>query len=449
MGTRLGTVAVFWFALASLGLGSLWLSWIPMGSGHLPTSADEALIAVGNLAVIPFVPGVIGLLQAYGLLSPPRALLTATIGVVMAVAAVLTGFSFSVGFEAADAGAPMPFLGRITGALALSTWALGATTTGLTCDGLLSASRLHPALRPAVSALLGIVATPFLCYALIQPLLMTGCSGGMLLISILPHGRRLAGSSSPAGHAAGAGAGGAARAGSGTGRIGAPAPMVGARAALPAVPGSSTPSPAAPSPGLCESSPSRYGPLRAGPSAHRLRWARILGACTVLAGIGGIACIILGGVRGAPVGSEGSVTTVGVQIALLSALPVLAALGLLFTGRSAGPSLHIWGPVGLMGVFVVLAAAAYLWIPVGAPQAPMLIIGAAIGGIAVAWAVIAHLPLPAARRICLGLTLGVVCVVCGSGASLFAPVPLALGVVMACRPQSLVGAVEALLPAPA
>ena len=79
-----------------------------MGSGHLPTSADEALIAVGNLAVIPFVPGVIGLLQAYGLLSPPRALLTATIGVVMAVAAVLTGFSFSVGFEAADAGTPMP-----------------------------------------------------------------------------------------------------------------------------------------------------------------------------------------------------------------------------------------------------------------------------------------------------------------------------------------------------
>ena len=113
------------------------LSWVPG--------------ALTNLAPVVLVIGVLAFVRAHELLPRVHTLATAATAIASFLLGAAAQASWTVGFEAADAGDPTPTFGNLFLPLCLTSWGVGAVAIAIAFDGVVG-KRLHPAARTALGA---------------------------------------------------------------------------------------------------------------------------------------------------------------------------------------------------------------------------------------------------------------------------------------------------------
>ena len=162
-GTRLGMRAAPWCAATGLllSLVSLALFLIAImaeGQGD-DTVFSWAYPAATTLPGGVVVAGYLGLARERGLLPAPHTCVAAMMAVLTYVVATVSNIAWVIAFEAADANAAAPLLGRLSKPLLVAYGVMGALTVAVIIDGALSIrTRMHPVPRAALATLAGIPA---------------------------------------------------------------------------------------------------------------------------------------------------------------------------------------------------------------------------------------------------------------------------------------------------
>ncbi|KQR25348.1 hypothetical protein [Microbacterium sp. Leaf151] len=326
----------------------------------------SALTAVG--ASGPFLPllgaGVIPLLAGLSLLATARTRGLLGDGRVLLLTPLLTltcglnagaSLSWSVGFDAADDGRPIEgFAAAWLPLVGAAVAAGGASLAVVVDEALRGATRLHAGVRGATAGAVGLAVAPVLGVSTLSPVVAAAASCAAVALAFLPLRRRT----------------------SGPPRLPSPA--------------ASTPSAATPPLGN-----------RHAVAVRRLAWLAVggssLGAAYALTGAGWSA--------GA---TDGTVAMrQGIALLLLSALPLLAAVGVRIAGRPSRISARDrWAPLILVSLGLCAAGLAYIGAPDFRIMQPGSQVGAVLTGAGVAWAVIARAPLPRAAAVTIGLATG-------------------------------------------
>ena len=426
------------------------LSWVPG--------------ALTNLAPVVLVIGVLAFVRAHELLPRVHTLATAATAIASFLLGAAAQASWTVGFEAADAGDPTPTFGNLFLPLCLASWGVGAVAIAIAFDGVVG-KRLHPATRTALGAGAGLILAPAGLTITITPFTVTAVSTALVVIAIIyksrPFPTRAFFSTPPfppsthprSGPAAG----------------GPPFPPPGHSASAPASPPSSItppimhsapfsgplsgqpmePAPALPSPPPAaprtpvSATTSPVSPVSPAPpmphtprSAIRSRSMRVLGVCAAVLGLAATSCVVKDIIA---TGGEGSqLLAIGMQIGFLGILPLLAASGLYFSENSPYSPVHTWGPVVLIVLSVAGAATACREVPFSGQITPGIAASVLCSAAAIAWVIIRRMNLPLAPRIALGIIAGpTIAVVAMPMFPAVAVIPLVGGLMMACqRPRA-------------
>ena len=426
------------------------LSWVPG--------------ALTNLAPVVLVIGVLAFVRAHELLPRVHTLATAATAIASFLLGAAAQASWTVGFEAADAGDPTPTFGNLFLPLCLASWGVGAVAIAIAFDGVVG-KRLHPATRTALGAGAGLILAPAGLTITITPFTVTAVSTALVVIAIIyksrPFPTRAFFSTPPfppsthprSGPAAG----------------GPPFPPPGHSASAPASPPSSItppimhsapfsgplsgqpmePAPALPSPPPAaprtpvSATTSPVSPVSPAPpmphtprSAIRSRSMRVLGVCAAVLGLAATSCVVKDIIA---TGGEGSqLLAIGMQIGFLGILPLLAASGLYFSENSPYSPVHTWGPVVLIVLSIAGAATACREVPFSGQITPGIAASVLCSAAAIAWVIIRRMNLPLAPRIALGIIAGpTIAVVAMPMFPAVAVIPLVGGLMMACqRPRA-------------
>ena len=422
------------------------LSWVPG--------------ALTNLAPVVLVIGVLAFVRAHELLPRVHTLATAATAIASFLLGAAAQASWTVGFEAADAGDPTPTFGNLFLPLCLASWGVGAVAIAIAIafDGVVG-KRLHPATRTALGAGAGLILAPAGLTITITPFTVTAVSTALVVIAIVYKSRPFPTPPFPpsthprSGPAAG----------------GPPFPPPGHPASTPASPPSSItgpithsasfsgpfsgppmePAPALPSPPPAaprtpvSATTSPVSPVSPAPpmphtprSAIRSRSMRVLGVCAAVLGLAATSCVVKDIIA---TGGEGSqLLAIGMQIGFLGILPLLAASGLYFSENSPYSPVHTWGPVVLIVLSVAGAATACREVPFSGQITPGIAASVLCSAAAIAWVIIRRMNLPLAPRIALGIIAGpTIAVVAMPMFPAVAVIPLVGGLMMACqRPRA-------------
>lgn len=423
------------------------LSWVPG--------------ALTNLAPVVLVIGVLAFVRAHELLPRVHTLATAATAIASFLLGAAAQASWTVGFEAADAGDPTPTFGNLFLPLCLASWGVGAVAIAIAFDGVVG-KRLHPATRTALGAGAGLILAPAGLTITITPFTVTAVSTALVVIAIIyksrpfptraffstppfppsthPRSGPAAGGPPfpPPGHSASAPA---SPPSSITPPIMHSAPFSGPLSGQPMEPAPALPSPppAAPrTPVSATTSPVSPAP----PMPHTLRSAirsrsmRVLGVCAAVLGLAATSCVVKDIIA---TGGEGSqLLAIGMQIGFLGILPLLAASGLYFSENSPYSPVHTWGPVVLIVLSVAGAATACREVPFSGQITPGIAASVLCSAAAIAWVIIRRMNLPLAPRIALGIIAGpTIAVVAMPMFPAVAVIPLVGGLMMACqRPRA-------------
>lgn len=429
------------------------LSWVPG--------------ALTNLAPVVLVIGVLAFVRAHELLPRVHTLATAATAIASFLLGAAAQASWTVGFEAADAGDPTPTFGNLFLPLCLASWGVGAVAIAIAFDGVVG-KRLHPATRTALGAGAGLILAPAGLTITITPFTVTAVSTALVVIAIIyksrpfptraffstppfppsthPRSGPAAGGPPfpPPGHSASAPA---SPPSSITPPIMHSAPFSGPLSGQPMEPAPALPSPppAAPrTPVSATTSPvSPVSPVSPAPpmphtlrSAIRSRSMRVLGVCAAVLGLAATSCVVKDIIA---TGGEGSqLLAIGMQIGFLGILPLLAASGLYFSENSPYSPVHTWGPVVLIVLSVAGAATACREVPFSGQITPGIAASVLCSAAAIAWVIIRRMNLPLAPRIALGIIAGpTIAVVAMPMFPAVAVIPLVGGLMMACqRPRA-------------
>ena len=394
---RLSTKQVLWCGITALLLSAVNVALILVS----PRAFDDGLLmwaptASMALAPLPLVIGALGLACRHDLLPPGRTSWTAAISTLSLILGAIAQVSWAVAFTAADVGDPVPTSGRLYVPLGLVAWGLGAAAIAIVLDGVI-AERLRRGPRMIIGIVAGAFIAPVGGLALTMSSFTIAGASIALMALALSRGRGVQPATEPA---------------------------------------ESTEPPQAPVQPRATATPS---PAR---TLTRTRWVRPLGACAALLGLVGLVGIGCAAVRTMlPSSMAPDLMVAGVQIGLFAILPLLAAIGLRFSGSSPHSSIHTWGPIALASLSVAAMAIAELldspdldWIALA------MVVSAACGGIAIGWAIIRGARMPAVRRAILAVAAGLLYTqLLGMPlATCAAPViPLVGGLILACqRPRT-------------
>ena len=420
------------------------LSWVPG--------------ALTNLAPVVLVIGVLAFVRAHELLPRVHTLATAATAIASFLLGAAAQASWTVGFEAADAGDPTPTFGNLFLPLCLASWGVGAVAIAIAFDGVVG-KRLHPATRTALGAGAGLILAPAGLTITITPFTVTAVSTALVVIAIVyksrpfptppfppsthPRSGPAAGGPPfpPPGHSASAPA---SPPSSITPPIMHSAPFSGPLSGQPMEPAPALPSPppAAPrTPVSATTSPvSPALPMphtpRSAIRSTRSRSMRVLGVCAAVLGLAATSCVVKDIIA---TGGEGSqLLAIGMQIGFLGILPLLAASGLYFSENSPYSPVHTWGPVVLIVLSVAGAATACREVPFSGQITPGIAASVLCSAAAIAWVIIRRMNLPLAPRIALGIIAGpTIAVVAMPMFPAVAVIPLVGGLMMACqRPRA-------------
>ena len=163
MGTRLGMRAAPWCAATGLLLSlvslALFLIAIMVEGQGDDTIFSWAYPVATTLPGGVVVAGYLGLARERGLLPAPHTCVAAMMAVLTYVVATVSNIAWVIAFEAADANAAVPLLGRLSKPLLMAYGVMGALTVAVIIDGALSIrTRMHPVPRAALATLAGIPA---------------------------------------------------------------------------------------------------------------------------------------------------------------------------------------------------------------------------------------------------------------------------------------------------
>ena len=423
------------------------LSWVPG--------------ALTNLAPVVLVIGVLAFVRAHELLPRVHTLATAATAIASFLLGAAAQASWTVGFEAADAGDPTPTFGNLFLPLCLASWGVGAVAIAIAFDGVVG-KRLHPATRTALGAGAGLILAPVGLTITITPFTVTAVSTALVVIAIVyksrpfptppfppsthPRSGPAAGGPPfpPPGHPASTPA---SPPSSITGPITHSASFSGPFSGPPMGPGPALPSPPPAAPRTREiAATSPTSPVSpAPPMPHtprsairstRSRSMRVLGVCAAVLGLAATSCVVKDIIA---TGGEGSqLLAIGMQIGFLGILPLLAASGLYFSENSPYSPVHTWGPVVLIVLSVAGAATACREVPFSGQITPGIAASVLCSAAAIAWVIIRRMNLPLAPRIALGIIAGpTIAVVAMPMFPAVAVIPLVGGLMMACqRPRA-------------
>jgi hypothetical protein len=329
LGTRLDGRLALRVALAALVVavaGGAVMVWAVI---PLATVGAAWVLPVLTVAVAPglIAVGVAALARQGGLLSEPRAVVTVLLSLLALVGAALAQVSWGMGFDAADRGVTLTGLAAGWVWLFGAAWALGAAAIAVPVDALLHRFGLHRAASATLAILAGVLLAPVIGASLISPYAAGIGAAGLALVTLVP--------------------------------------------------------------ALASRPSTQVRRAAADVSTRTRRFARLLAATTAVVSAGAVV-YALTGAQWSGTADSTAVMGQGITIALLSALPLLAAIGMLVVARGRGA--HTWGPL----LFVVLALAAVAVAYRNAPAWDGMVVGFAIGsafgGAAIAWWLATRLP---------------------------------------------------------
>lgn len=326
--------------------------------GVLTTAgAGGPLVPLLGAGATPLLAGwsLVATARVRGLLGDAQALLLSALVMLTCVLNAAAWLAWSASFDAADEGRPIEGLAAAWVSLVVAAIVVGAASIGLVLDAALKrATRLRAGARGAVAGAVGIAVAPILGVSTLSPVVVAAAACTAVALAVLPARRRL---SDPRPQ---------------------PWPAVSPRA------GSTRPL-----------------DHRRAVAVRRLAWLAVGGSAlgTVYAFTGA------GWSAGA---TDGTVAMGhGITLLLLSALPLLAAVGL----RAAAPPSRVrprdrWAPLVLVALGTCIVGLAYVGAPDFGTMQPGFQAAAVLTGAGVAWAIIARAPLPRAAAITVGVSTG-------------------------------------------
>lgn len=355
LGTRLDARLALWFALGGLVLAAAGRVASTWGSIPLAEAGAVWLLSLFTVAVCPGFVAVaaVALLRHLGLVSEPRSL--ALLGLMLPALALagLTYVSYGLAFVAANDGVPRSGLAAAWPWLFAVACAVGGAAIGVLIHGLLQRARLHHAARVGVATLAGVVLAPALGLSLTTAYVAAIVAVAVALLTLVP---RVANRS------------------------------------------------------VARDAAAKQSRAR-GEDAALPRTRALARALAVLAATGSTVGVIfaLTGARWFSVGTADPTAVMGqgITIALVSALPLLAAIGVLIAAHARHRAARTWGPLLLAALSLMAVGIAYLNAPAWEGMAPGFALGSALGGAAVAWWMIPRVRGSVRARAAIGVLIGV------------------------------------------
>lgn len=127
--------------------------------------------------------GYLGLARERGLLPAPHTFVAAVMAALTYVVATVSNIAWVIAFEAADANAAVPLLGRLSKPLMVTYGVMGALTVAVIIDGALSMrTRMHAVPRAALATLAGIPAVVVIPAMAMVPVSTFGASVVLLIL---------------------------------------------------------------------------------------------------------------------------------------------------------------------------------------------------------------------------------------------------------------------------
>lgn len=354
LGSRLDGRLALGAALTALAVAAV--------CGGVMVWAVQRLAAAGATWVLPVLAvaigpglialGVASLMRQRGVLSEPRAVAVVVLSILALTLAALAQVAWGAGFDAADRGVPLTGLAAGWAWLFGAAWVLGAAAIVVFSDSLLRLTRLPRVASAILGVAVGVLLAPFIGLSLMSPYTVAIGSAGLAVVILIPT----------------------------------QLPHRPTRVEL----------------------PKSASKARAwtGVSTRTKQFARVLASATCLASAVGVADA-LSGARWLATVDETEVMGQGISIALLSALPLLAAIGVVVTGRARTGPAHTWGPLGLAAFSLGAVAVAYQNAPAWDGMAAGFAVASVLGGAAIAWWLAARLRGPARTRVSVAVLIGV------------------------------------------
>ena len=186
-GTRLGMRAAPWCAATGLLLSlvslALFLIAIMAEGQGKDTIFSWAYPAATTLPGGVVVAGYLGLARERGLLPAPHVFIGAVVAALTCAVGTVSNIAWVIAFEAADAHAAVPLLGRLSKPLMATHGIMGALTVAVIIDGALSIrTRMRAVPRAALATLTGIPAVVAFPMAGMVPVSTFGASVVLLIL---------------------------------------------------------------------------------------------------------------------------------------------------------------------------------------------------------------------------------------------------------------------------
>lgn len=318
--------------------------------------AASGTLPVLLAGVIPLFAGwaLVAVLRERGLLGDGRALVTLGAIALGLVLNTLTVFSWSLGFDAADAGLPPTGLAAVWAPLLIAAEIAGAFAIALIVDAIFRRTSIPPAARALIAGVIGLAIAPMIGLGLLSIAFATSLTLGAVVLAFLPSRRAR--------------------------RV----PVPEAPEAPHAPTGSDSPS------------------IRQRSTARLLAWT---------AGGGGIvgAVYALTGSHWSPGAVDATIAMgQGISVMLVSGIPLLAALGVASRNApSRGAHVHVWTPLALVALGLGCITVGYLGAPSWVAMSPWFQASAVLIGSAIGWWIISRVRLPRAAVLAIGIGSGV------------------------------------------
>jgi hypothetical protein len=306
------------------------------------TGAVPALTAVALVAVV----------REKGWVADVRALAATLLSVTAVCLATLTSLSWSMGFDAADAGVPLTGLATLFLPLFLTALVVGALAIAVLLESLLQRTMTNRASRMLAAGAAGLFAAPVVGLTMSTPYVSAVIALGVAVLGLIQTSSA------------------AAREQKTTPRVDA---ATVARNSL---------------------------------TRKSLVAVRVLSTVAFLGGVVGVT-YALTGAHWSPAATDGTVAMAqGIIALLLSSIPLLGAFGLTTSVRRHQRRLHTWGPICAAMLSVGLVAIAYLNAPERDGMALWFTVASALGGVAITWWTIPRVRLARPAPVLIGVFAG-------------------------------------------
>jgi len=326
-------------------------------AGALFVSTTPGLLVLVLLSgVVPTLAtwSVVATSRVRGLVGDVRAIAVTALATASWSLGVMASVAWALGFDDAEAGRPLQGLAAAFLPLFGGGVVLGAAAIAIAVEAVLRrTTRVSAATRCALAVSLGLSAAPLIGLSSVGPAAAALFASGAVVFGVLP--ARLA--------------------------VRAPRGAESLRGSAPAVP--------------------LVAARRRRVASRAAAWVAAAGGTT------GLAYAFFGSAW-SPAAPDGTIAMAhGITVLLVSAIPLLAAIGATIEPRPTFRSaIHRWGPLALVALSLCSVAAAYVAAPDSAAMQPGLQAGAILAGAALAWAISAHARLPRAAAVIVGVASG-------------------------------------------